>query len=55
MSNLLAFLSSFTSYLLLSLIIVVLGGIGIFIGITLRKRKDGKLATKALEDNGDKK
>ena len=40
MSNLIAFVNMFLSYLLVMAVIVVLGGIGIFIGITLRKRKN---------------
>ena len=55
MSNLLAFLSSFASYLLLLLIIVVLGGAGIFIGITLRKKKEAKAAAQWLEENSENK
>ncbi|MFG6358943.1 MAG: hypothetical protein K1W26_19310 [Acetatifactor sp.] len=35
-----AFLSSFLSYLLLMLVIVAVAGIAVFIGITLRKKKD---------------
>lgn len=36
------FLSSFASYLLLMIIIVVLCGVAVFIGITLRRAKDKK-------------
>lgn len=37
------FINAFVSYGLLMLIIVVLCGIGMFCGITLRKRKDAAL------------
>lgn len=37
-----AFINSFLSYLLLLLVIVVLGGIAITVGITLRKKKNAK-------------
>lgn len=36
------FLSAFCSYLLLFVIMVAIAGTGIFIGTTLRKRKDLK-------------
>lgn len=39
-----AFLNSFLNYLLLMLIIAALAGLGTFIGITLRKRKNAKAA-----------
>lgn len=38
-----AFINSFASYLLLLLVIVVLCGISIFVGITLRKRKNAQI------------
>lgn len=38
------FINSFLSYLLLMLIIAALAGLGTFIGITLRKRKNAKAA-----------
>lgn len=40
--NMIAFLNAFISYLLLFVIMVAIAGVGIFIGITLRKRKDLK-------------
>lgn len=43
-----SFANAFLSYLLLFLIIVVLGGIAITIGITLRKRKNAK---EAVQEN----
>lgn len=36
------FANSFLSYLMLLLIIVVLSGVAVFVGITLRKKKDAK-------------
>ena len=44
MSNVIAFLNSFLSYLLLMAIIVVIAGVAIFIGIKTRKSKDAKAA-----------
>ena len=38
------FLSTFVSYLIVLLVFVVVGGIGIFLGITMRKRKDAQNA-----------
>lgn len=43
MENLILFLNSFLSYLLLMVVIAVLCGIAIFIGIKLRKRKNSQL------------
>ncbi|MDE6892031.1 MAG: hypothetical protein K2P30_01745 [Lachnospiraceae bacterium] len=43
MNNLILFLNSFLSYLLVMAVIVVLGGIAIFIGIKLRKNKNKQL------------
>lgn len=37
-----SFLNSFLSYLMLLLIIVVLGGVAIALGITLRKKKNAQ-------------
>lgn len=36
------FANSFLSYLMLLLVIVVLSGVAVFVGITLRKKKDAK-------------
>lgn len=44
MTNLILFVNSFLSYLLLMAVVVILCGIAIFIGIKLRKNKDAKLA-----------
>lgn len=50
MVNLIAFLNSFLSYLLLFGVFVLLAAIAIAIGITLRKRKNASvLATEAAE------
>lgn len=35
-----AFINSFLSYLLLMLVIVAVAGVAVFIGITMRKKKD---------------
>lgn len=37
-----SFANAFLSYLLLFLIIVVLGGVAVAVGITLRKKKNAK-------------
>lgn len=42
MSNLVLFINSFLSYLLVMAVIVVIAGAGIFIGIKARKSKDAK-------------
>ncbi|MCI8924524.1 MAG: hypothetical protein HFI45_11135 [Lachnospiraceae bacterium] len=47
MSNLILFFNSFLSYLLVLAVIVVLAGIGIFIGIKMRKRNNEKSAVEA--------
>lgn len=47
MDNLILFLNSFLSYLLLMAVIVVLAGVAIFIGITMRKRSNEKAAVEA--------
>ena len=44
MNNLILFVNSFLSYLLVFAIVVVLCAIAIAIGITMRKKKDAKLA-----------
>lgn len=46
MSNLIGFLNSFLSYIVLLLIIVALIGIAVTIGITMAKRKNAKTAEK---------
>lgn len=47
MSNLILFINSFLSYLLLMAVIVVLAGIAVFIGIKMRKRSNDKSAVEA--------
>ena len=42
MNNLILFVNSFLSYLLLMLIIVVIAGVAVFIGIKMRKNKNAK-------------
>lgn len=44
MDNLVLFVNSFLSYLLVVVVISVLVGIAIFIGIKMRKNKNAKLA-----------
>ena len=44
MNNLILFVNSFLSYVLFFAIVVVLCAIAIAIGITMRKKKDAKLA-----------
>ena len=43
MNNLILFINSFLSYLLVMAVIVILAGIAIFIGIKLRKNKNAKV------------
>ena len=51
MSNLVAFLNSFLSYLLLFGAFVLIAAVAIFIGITLRKSKNAKvIAEESAED-----
>lgn len=49
------FINAFLSYGLLMLIIVVLCGVGIFLGITLRKKKNASLEVNAAsgEENAE--
>lgn len=42
-NNLVAFINTFLSYLLLAAVVTVLAGVAIFIGIRLRKNKDKQL------------
>lgn len=53
MNNLIAFVNEFLSYLLVMAIIVVLCGVAIFIGTTLRKRKNRQEAEAAREAGTD--
>lgn len=47
MNNLVLFINSFLSYLVLMAVIVVLAGVAIFIGITMRKKKNLQLLAEA--------
>lgn len=50
MGNLILFVNSFVSYLLLMAVIVIIAGVAVFIGIKMRKSKNSKEeAEKALE------
>lgn len=42
MNNLVLFINSFLSYILLFVVIVIVAGIAMFIGITMRKRSNAK-------------
>lgn len=44
MANLISFLNSFLSYIVLMLIIVVLAGVAVAIGTTIAKKKNAKTA-----------
>lgn len=47
MNNLILFVNSLLSYLLVFVVIVIVAGIAIFIGITMRKKKNAKMALEA--------
>jgi len=47
MNNLILFINSFLSYLLVFAVTIIVVGIGIAIGITLRKNKNAKEALEA--------
>ena len=47
MANLILFINSFLSYLLVMAVIVVLAGVAVFIGIKMRKRSNEKSAVEA--------
>ena len=51
MENLILFINSFLSYLLVVAVVAVLGAIAIFIGIKLRKRKNAELSAAAATDH----
>ncbi|MGN0246243.1 MAG: hypothetical protein ACI4DK_09805 [Lachnospiraceae bacterium] len=55
MNNLILFVNSILSYLLVFAIVVVLCAIAIAIGITMRKKKDAKLAlqSEAAKEQND--
>lgn len=50
MENLILFLNSFLSYIVVFAVILIVGGIAIFAGITLRKRKNQKEQEEAKEE-----
>lgn len=50
-----AFLNSFLSYLLLMLVIAAVAGVAVFIGITLRRRKNQQSAGDAGAEQADEK
>ena len=49
MTNVILFINSFLSYLLLMLVIAVIAGVAIFIGIKMRKNKNAKAGETAGE------
>ena len=53
MNNLILFVNSLLSYLLVFVVIVIVAGIAIFIGITMRKKKNARdsKSKKARMDN----
>ncbi|MCR5655271.1 MAG: hypothetical protein K6G07_06500 [Lachnospiraceae bacterium] len=53
MNNLILFVNSFLSYLLVAVIIVALGAIAITIGITMRKKSDAKAALEEKAEGTD--
>lgn len=54
MANLVSFLNTFLSYLVLMVIILVVGGAAVFIGLTLAKRKNAKAEAEVAAKGGDK-
>lgn len=48
MANLILFINSFLSYLLLMAVIVILAAIAVFIGIKMRKNKNAKLQSEVV-------
>lgn len=53
MNNFALFINSFLSYLLLFAVIVVVAGIAMFIGITMRKKKNAEEAEQALSSEDE--
>ncbi len=47
MNNLILFVNSLLSYLLVFVVIVIVAGIAVFIGITMRKKKNAQEALEA--------
>ena len=50
MSNLIAFLNSFLSYLLVFAVFIAVGGAAVAIGINMRRKKDRKEEQEAKEN-----
>ncbi len=53
MNNLILFLNSFLSYILLMVIIVAVGAIGFTVGVKWRRAKDAKAAAQDTEAGSD--
>lgn len=53
MENLISFLNSFLSYLVLMVIIIIVAGIAVTIGLTLAKRKNAKKAAAQEPETGE--
>lgn len=53
MNNFALFINSFLSYLLLFFVIAVVAGIAMFIGITMRKKKNAEEAGQALSSEDE--
>ncbi len=51
--RIMAFINSFLSYLLVFFVFCIVGGFGIFMGITLRKRKNTKEENQSKEAEAD--
>lgn len=47
MNNLILFVNSLLSYLLVFVVIVLIAGVAVFIGITMRKKSNEKVALEA--------
>lgn len=50
MNNLINFVNTFLSYLVLMVIILIVGGIAIAIGLTLAKKKNAKVAVETTAE-----
>lgn len=54
MANLVVFLNSFLSYLVLLVIILIVAGVAVTIGLTLAKRKNAKAAVESAAAQEEK-
>lgn len=54
MTNLISFVNTFLSYLVLMVIILIVGGIAITIGLTLAKKKNAKNAVETVKEEAEK-